>query len=288
MPDQQMTGSDKKPQNKAAVIGWPIKHSRSPMIHGHWLKTLGINGSYEKIAVSPEELPAFISNLKTAGFAGINITIPHKEAVLKLANRATEEATAIGAANTLWFEGADLVAGNTDGYGFLTHLKTAAPDWRSEKPALILGAGGAARAILYALLGAGVPQIHLTNRTRPRAEALAADFGPRIIVRDWESRAHNLEEVYLTVNTSSLGMAGNPPLEFDLATLPKGAVCYDIVYTPLETEFLKAARARGLTGVDGLGMLLHQAVPGFEKWFGQRPAVTAELTSHIIADLEKD
>lgn len=280
---------------KAGVIGWPITHSRSPLIHGFWLNKYQLAGHYDKIPVAPENLETFISGMRAAGFSGINVTIPHKENVLKLADKTTPEARAIGAANTLWFEGNELIAGNTDGYGFITHLKKSAPSWSADEPAMVIGAGGAARAIIYALMHEGVPEIILTNRTRSRAEALAVnllkqqdlsnkDHHP-IKVIDWEEKDAALSRVNLLVNTTSLGMAGNPPLKLDTAPLPAHSICYDIVYAPLETDLLKSARQRGLIGVDGLGMLIHQAAPGFEKWFGIFPEVTAELTQHVIDDL---
>lgn len=269
----------------AGVIGWPIKHSRSPLIHGHWLDVHNINGSYEKIAVAPEDLESFIKNLKAKNLSGLNITVPHKEQVFQFADVVTEDAKAIGAANTLWFENNQLIAGNTDGYGFITHLKESAPSWDKSKPAMVLGAGGAARALLFSLLKEGVPEIKLTNRTIERAENLAKEFGEKIKVIKWEEKEHHLDDCSLLVNSTSLGMTGSAPLEIDISNLPKNAICYDIVYAPLETELLKDAKVLGLGTVDGLGMLLHQAVPGFEKWFGVRPKVTDELRQIILDDL---
>lgn len=277
---------------KAGVIGWPIKHSRSPIIHGFWLKQHQINGSYDKIPVEPDELSNFISSLKQNGLSGINVTVPHKIEALKLADLITPDAKAIGAANTLWFEDGQLIAGNTDAHGFITHLKTKAPTWKSDKPAMVMGAGGAARAILYALLKEGVPQIKLTNRTIERAENLASEFNKqfsdKISVIEWNDKQSNMDDCSLLVNSTSLGMDGNPPLEINIDTLPAKAVVYDIVYAPLETDLLKSAKTRGLTAIDGLGMLLHQAVPGFEKWFSIRPEVTDELYQLVVDDLEKD
>lgn len=273
---------------KAGVIGWPIKHSRSPLIHGHWLNHHNINGSYEKIAVAPDDLPAFIQSLQKNGFAGVNVTVPHKEAVMDLADHITDEAATIGAANTLWFEDGKLIAGNTDSYGFITHLKTSAPGWEPAAPAMVLGAGGAARAIIHGLLSEGVPLLYLTNRTASRAAALAKEFGDRVHVIPWQEKHSSLADCATLVNSTSLGMTGNAPLEIDLSAMAAGGLCYDIVYAPLETPLLSAARQQGLTAVDGLGMLLHQAVPGFEKWFGPRPEVTAALTRLIIDDLQKD
>jgi shikimate dehydrogenase len=272
---------------KACVIGWPIKHSRSPIIHGYWLRHHGIDGDYGKIAVPPEDVPAFIRGLRPAGYRGCNVTVPHKEAVIGLVDRLEEPAEAVGAANTVWIE-ADgrLAATNTDIYGFGTHLVRSAPQWRPERgPALVLGAGGAARAVVYALLAMGVPEVRLANRTRDRAEELRLAFGPRVAVIAWEAREPALADTTLLVNTTTLGMAGAEPLVIDLAGLPGGAVVADIVYVPLETALLSNARRRGLVAVDGLGMLLHQAVPGFEKWFGVRPEVTDVLRSLVVADI---
>jgi len=269
----------------AGVIGWPIKQSRSPLIHGHWLKKHEIDGSYEKIAVDPDDLESFIKNLKTNNLSGLNVTVPHKEMVFKFADHVTDEAKAIGAANTLWFENDKLIAGNTDAYGFITHLKQSTPSWEANKPAFVLGAGGAARAILYALINEGVPEIKLTNRTMKRGTNLAEEFGPKIKVIEWEEKENHLENCGLLVNSTSLGMTGSAPLEININTLPKTAICYDIVYAPLETQMLKDAKSLGLGTVDGLGMLLHQAVPGFEKWFGVRPTVTEDLRQIILNDL---
>lgn len=269
----------------AGVIGWPIKQSRSPLIHGHWLQSHKIDGSYEKIAVDPSDLASFIKNLKQNNLSGLNVTVPHKEMVFKFADEVTNEAKAIGAANTLWFENDKLIAGNTDAYGFITHLKQSAPNWEINKPALVLGAGGAARAILYALINEGVPEIKLTNRTSERAENLAKEFSPKIKVIEWIEKENHLDDCSLLVNSTSLGMTGSTPLEININTLPNTAICYDIVYAPLETQMLKDAKSLGLGTVDGLGMLLHQAVPGFEKWFGVRPTVTDELRQIILNDL---
>jgi len=272
---------------RACVIGWPVEHSRSPVIHRYWLDTYGIDGAYEKEAVRPEDIEGFLVRLGLNGYIGANVTLPHKEAALRAARSADQAAVAIGAANTLWLDpdGA-LHASNTDAYGFMTNLKAQAPQWRQVSgTALVLGAGGAARGILYGLLAAGVTRILLANRTRARADTLAKEFGPAVEVIDWEARQEVLGSCGLLVNTTSLGMAGHDPLVLDLSTLPRNAVVADIVYVPLETPLLKSARDLGLTAVDGLGMLLHQAVPGFERWFGVRPEVTPELTAHVIATL---
>jgi shikimate dehydrogenase len=272
---------------RACVIGWPVEHSRSPQIHRYWLAQYGIDGAYEKEAVRPEDVARFLGSLQARGYAGANVTLPHKEAALHAAESADEAAIAIGAANTLWLDpDGTLHASNTDAYGFVTNLKQQAPDWNKERrPVMVLGAGGAARAILYGLLAEGATRILLANRTRDRAEALAQAFGPAVSVVDWEERNTALASCGLLVNATSLGMTGKEPLDLDLAALPKDAVVADIVYTPLETELLAAARARGNRVVDGLGMLLHQAVPSFERWFGIRPEVTPELRAHVAASL---
>ncbi|MEG6508072.1 shikimate dehydrogenase [Methyloligella sp. 2.7D] len=274
----------------ASVIGWPIEHSRSPMIHGYWLKRYGIDGAYDKRAVPPEEIETFLGALGKHGLAGANVTIPHKEAALRVADEADEAAKAIGAANTLWLDAAGkLQAANTDAYGFMTALETAAPGFSVKgKTAVLLGAGGAARAILYGLLEAGAGKAIIANRSRDRAEALAQSFGPRVAVVDWDAREDALSGAALLVNTTSLGMTGQPPLSISLEKLPEDAVVADIVYSPLQTELLKTASARGLRTVDGLGMLMHQAVPGFARWFGVRPEVTDELRALLEADLKKE
>jgi shikimate dehydrogenase len=269
----------------AGVIGWPIGHSRSPRLHGHWLRRHGIAGHYVPIALPPERLADGLAALALLGFRGVNVTIPHKEAALRLAHTCSERATRIGAANTLTFTADGWIeADNTDGYGFLANLRQHAPDWRAEAgPALVLGAGGAARAIVVALLDAGVPELRLANRSRDRAEALATAFGPRVVVRDWDRAERAVSGARTIVNTTALGMAGQPPLALSLDAAPEEALVTDIVYQPLETPLLAAARARGLVTVDGLGMLLHQAVPGFERWFGQRPEVDADLRAAVLA-----
>lgn len=272
---------------RACVIGWPVEHSRSPAIHRFWLKQYGIDGAYEKEAVPPAEAARFIRSLAERGYVGANVTLPHKLMALQAADIADEAARAIGAANTLWLDGAGrLHASNTDAYGFMTNLNAQAPHWNEgRRPAMVLGAGGAARAILHGLIAAGVNRILIANRTRERAEALAASFAPNVEVVDWDDRERALAGRGLLVNTTSLGMTGKGTLDIDLAKLPSDAVVADIVYNPLETALLAAARARGNTVVDGLGMLLHQAVPGFERWFGVRPEVTPELRAHVAATL---
>jgi len=272
---------------RACVIGWPVEHSRSPLIHRYWLKQYGIDGAYEKEAVRPEDLAEFLGSLKERGYAGANVTLPHKEAALQLAALADEAARAIGAANTLWLDDSGrLNASNTDAYGFITNLSAAASGWNEGgRPVMVLGAGGAARAIVHGLLAEGARRILLANRTSGRARALAAAFGPAVAVVDWQERARALTGCGLLVNATSLGMTGKDALDLDLAAFAPHAVVADIVYSPLETELLAAARARGNRTVDGLGMLLHQAVPGFERWFGVRPEVTPGLRDHIAASL---
>jgi len=278
---------------RACVIGWPVEHSRSPLIHRYWLKQYGIDGAYEKEAVPPGEAETFLKSLAERGYVGANVTLPHKLAALKAAESADEAAYAIGAANTLWLDAAGrLNATNTDAHGFMTNLNEQAPQWNKERyPVLVIGAGGATRAILYGLLKAGAAKILLTNRTRNKAETLANYFGPMsetadwIELVDWKKRDGAVADCGLIVNTTSLGMTGEPPLDLDLAALRSDAVVADIVYTPLMTPLLAAARNRGRTTVDGLGMLLHQAVPGFELWFGVRPEVTKELRAHVAASL---
>lgn len=273
---------------RAAVIGWPIEHSRSPLIHGYWLKTYGIDGSYGKIAVKPDEVAAFLRSLAANGLAGCNVTLPHKEAAFAAADHREASAEAVGAANTLWLESGRLHAANTDTYGFMRHLELSAPGWRQrDRPALILGAGGAARGIVYGLLEAGVGRVLVANRTRARADDLVRHFGPRVVAVDWDQAVPQSASAGLLVNTTSLGMAKTGPLDFDLSLMPNDAVVADIVYVPLETALLRNARARGLVGVDGLGMLLHQAVPGFAKWFGVTPEVTPELRQIIVRDIEE-
>ncbi|MEO9683404.1 MAG: shikimate dehydrogenase [Tateyamaria sp.] len=259
----------------AGVIGSPISHSKSPQIHQHWLKTYGLPGHYIPMDVAPQNLKAVLKTLPQAGFVGANITLPHKEAVLELADLVTDRATLIGAANTLIFrKDGKIHADNTDGYGFLENLKAGAPNWRPEAgPATVLGAGGSARAVITSLLDAGVPEILLSNRTRVRAEKLADDFGQRITVIDWVQAGNILEESALVVNTTSLGMIGKSAMRIPLDGLRAGTVVTDLVYAPLKTDLLAAADAAGCLTVDGLGMLLHQAVPGFERWFGKRPTV---------------
>lgn len=270
---------------KACVIGWPIEHSRSPLIHGYWLKQHGLEGTYTKQAVEPEAFAAFIKAMPETGFVGGNVTVPHKEMLFKLADRRDRAAEAVGAANTLWFEAGALCVTNTDTIGFVANLDAGAGGWDTQgRPAVVLGAGGGARAIIYGLMERGL-SIRLLNRTRSRADALASEFGPRVESMPWEQRSEALAGAGLLVNTTTLGMAGAPPLDVALDRLPADAVVTDIVYIPLLTDLLIRAEARGNRIVDGLGMLLYQAVPGFEKWFGVRPEVTAELRERVIRDM---
>ncbi len=259
----------------AGVIGSPIAHSKSPQLHGHWLKTYGIQGYYVPMDVSADDLEQVLETLPKMGFVGVNITVPHKEKVMEFADLVTDRATLIGAANTLTFQkDGKLRADNTDGYGFIENLRQNAPQWNVKSgPAAILGAGGAARAVIASLLEAGVPHIYLSNRTRIRAEALQSEFGKRIEVVEWVQAGNMLEDCVTVVNTTSLGMLGKPPLRVPLDGLRKEALVTDLVYAPLKTRLLAEAEEIGCTTVDGLGMLLHQAVPAFERWFGVRPEV---------------
>lgn len=272
---------------RAGVIGWPVDHSRSPKLHGFWLREHGIRGRYDRLPVPPEDVGAFLQALpREPGFRGINVTLPHKVAVLPHLARIDSVAKRIGAVNTIVVQpDGELHGSNTDAFGFLESLKADAPsDWQADNArAVVLGAGGAARAILVALLDAGVPEIRLLNRSREKAAALAAEFGPRVAVADWDERAGALAGAGLLVNTTSLGMSGQPALEIALDDLPVTALVNDIVYSPLETDLLARARARGNPVVDGLGMLLHQGRPGFEAWFGVAPAVTPALRVAVLA-----
>ncbi len=269
----------------AGVIGHPIGHSRSPKLHGHWLKTYGLPGHYIPMDVAPADLETVLRTLPKAGFVGANVTVPHKESALRIADHVSDRATVIGAANTLVFrEDGSIHADNTDGYGFMENLRNGAPDWNAKDgPAVVFGAGGAARAVLQALADAGVPEILLTNRTRARADHLKEEFGQRITVVDWVQAGNVVETAELVVNTTSLGMQGQPELRVPLDGLQPGAVVTDLVYAPLKTNLLKTAEEAGCTTVDGLGMLLHQAVPGFERWFGVRPEVDADTRAAALA-----
>ncbi len=271
----------------AGVIGWPIAHSRSPRLHGFWLAKYDIDGAYLPFAVRPENLGTALKALPILGLRGVSVTLPHKAAALSLVDRASPEARRIGAVNTI-VVGADgkLDGSNTDGYGFLENLKAAAPGWRAHGgPVLVLGAGGAARAVAVALLDAGLSELRLTNRTQRRTAELASALGPRVKQIDWAARSDALDGVSLLVNSTTLGMAGQPGLEISLLRLPRAAVVYDVVYVPMETPLLAAARARGNPTVDGLGMLLHQGLPGFAAWFGITPEVTPELREFVLATI---
>ena len=269
----------------AGVIGWPVSHSRSPRLHGFWLDQLSIDGAYVPLAVHPDDLSDVIKALPKMGFAGVNLTVPHKEAVLPLLDIIDPAAKRIGAVNTLVFDDQGHIHGrNTDAFGFLENLRQGAPDWNPNSgPALVLGAGGAARAVIVALQDAGVSEIFVANRSPERTEALIHDIpGPKPI--SWDKRHGALNGAELLVNTTILGQTGQPSLDLDLTQLSPSAVVTDIVYAPLETDLLKAARQRGNAVVDGLGMLLWQAVPGFEAWFGTRPSVTPQLRTFVLGD----
>ena len=268
----------------AGVVGAPIAHSRSPALHGHWLQRYGIRGHYIPMEVSQADLAEVIRLLPRMGFVGLNVTIPHKERVLKLADIVTDRASLIGAANTLIYRSdGKLHADNTDGYGFLANLRQEAPHWHPPAgPAAVLGAGGAARAVIAALLEAGVPEIRIANRTRARTEALRTEFGARLVVYDWVEAGNMLEDTATVVNATALGMTGKPELRVPLDGLgPRTVVC-DLVYAPLHTRLLQEAAAMGCTTVDGLGMLLHQAAPGFERWFGVRPEIDAAARAAVL------
>jgi shikimate dehydrogenase len=270
---------------QACLIGWPAAHSRSPIIHKYWLKSFGIDSDYRIEAVKPEDFAAFIAGLGERGYVGANVTLPHKEQALKVAD-ADARTRAVGAANTLWFDGGTLRATNTDVEGFVGNLDEASPGWdKATDEALVLGAGGAARAIVFGLVERGIKTIHLVNRTLPRAEELARQFGPSVKPAAWDRITPLLPRATLLVNTTSLGMKGEPPLDIDLKLLPASATVAEAVYIPLDTPLLIAARKRGLRTADGLGMLLHQAVRGFSLWFGKRPTVTSELRALVEADL---
>ncbi|MDE2331816.1 MAG: shikimate dehydrogenase [Bradyrhizobium sp.] len=270
----------------ACLIGWPAAHSRSPVIHHYWLRTLGIEGGYNIEAVPPEGFAEFILHLSAHGFVGANVTIPHKERALAL-SAPDARARAVGAANTLWYDSGQLCSTNTDVEGFVNNLDACAPGWDGADEALVLGAGGSSRAVVFGLLDRGIKHVHLANRTIDRARALADRFGAAVHPVAWDAIGDLLPRAGLLVNTTSLGMHGQPPLEIDIGQLPPQAVVADLVYVPLRTPLLSAAQERGLRGADGLGMLLHQAVRGFELWFGQRPDVTPELRALVEADLAK-
>ncbi|WP_407178463.1 shikimate dehydrogenase [Bradyrhizobium sp. STM 3562] len=268
----------------ACLIGWPAAHSRSPLIHHYWLRTLGIAGGYSIEAVPPEGFADFVLRLRDHGFVGANVTIPHKERALALSS-PDARARAIGAANTLWYEGSELRSTNTDVEGFINNLDASAPGWDNAEEALVVGAGGSSRAVVFGLIERGIARVHLANRTFERARALADQFGAKVHPLPWQDIGDVLPRTGLLVNTTSLGMHRQPALKVDVGRLPSHAVVSDLVYVPLETPLLAAARARDLRTADGLGMLLHQAVRGFELWFHRRPQVTAELRALVEADL---
>jgi shikimate dehydrogenase len=271
---------------RAGVVGWPVEHSRSPMIHHYWLKELGLAGSYEKFAVRPGEFRQFADKIGKDGLVGANVTVPHKEAAFGACDQRTPVAEALGAVNTLWRQDGRLMGDNTDVAGFLANMDEGAPGWAERrKLAVVIGAGGAARAIVYALISRGFERVAIVNRTRARAEALATHFGGSASALSWADLATQLPEADLLVNASSLGMVGQPPLTVDLSALPEWAVVADAVYVPLRTSLIEAARARGLRTVEGLGMLLHQAAPAFARWFGRTPAVTPELRALVEAEV---
>lgn len=276
-----MTG-DKIPL--AGVIGSPIAHSKSPQLHHHWLRTYGLAGHYIPMDIATDDLKTVLQTLPKMGFVGVNITVPHKERVLELADLVTDRATLIGAANTLIFrKDGKIHADNTDGYGFIENLKQGAPQWNPKAgPAAVLGAGGAARAVVASLLDSGVPEILISNRTRVRAEKLADDFGKRLRVVEWVKAGNIVEEAALVVNTTSLGMLNKPELRVPLDGLKRDTLVTDLVYNPLQTRLLRVAEEMGCPTVDGLGMLLHQAVPAFERWFGKRPVVDDATRAAVL------
>lgn len=270
----------------AGLMGWPVKHTRSPRLHNFWLNLYGIDGAYLPLAVEPSRLEAALRALPALGFVGANVTVPHKEAALRIVDRVQPVAKRVGAVNTVTVvPDGSLEGRNTDAYGFLAALQAGAPAWQASRPAVMLGAGGSARAAAVALIDAGVAEIRIVNRTRERAESLR-ELGPAVRAVSWSERSAALDGAGLLVNTTTLGMAGQPPLEIDLSALPKDAAVNDIVYSPLETPLLAAARARGNVAVDGLGMLLHQARPAFFAFFGVDPQVTSALRDHILVDMQ--
>lgn len=269
---------------RAGVIGYPVKHSKSPLIHSHWIAHNNLQGSYEAIEIAPEELPSRIAQLVADGYAGFNVTIPHKEEIFRLCDQVDQTATIIGAVNTVKIEHGRLHGTNTDAFGFIENIRQNAPGFDFRRgPAVVLGAGGAARAILYGLLKEGVPRIILTNRTRDKADILATMAPGKIVVANWGDREGVLAGARLLINTTALGMTGKDPLPLSLHALPPDALVTDIVYAPLDTELLIAARKQGNPTVTGIGMLLHQARPAFRIWFGVMPQVTDDLTRKVLA-----
>lgn len=274
----------------ACVVGWPVKHSRSPVIHRYWLNELGIDGDYVIHPVEPEKAEAFFANFASSGFVGCNVTVPLKEIAFNAVARRDKAANATGALNTVWLEGERLAGGNTDPVGFLANLDDETPGWdEAPGPAVVLGAGGAARAIVWALVTRGFGPIHVVNRGMERAAALAEKFGQgRVQPASWGEVPKLLRDARFLVNTTTLGMIGQPPLRIDLSPLPRDAVVNDIVYVPLTTDLMRWARGKGIRTAGGLGMLLHQAAPGFERWFGVKPAVTPELRAAVEASIKAE
>lgn len=271
----------------ACVIGWPISHSRSPLIHNYWISQYGFDAIYEKVPVRPEQLEEFFRTFQDQGYIGCNVTLPHKENAFHILNAADEPTRRLRAVNTVYVSNGKLLGTNTDGEGFLNSLKAALPTLGfTDIRAVVIGAGGAAASIADALLTSGTSEIALVNRSRDRAEQLRNRLGNRIVVLPWEQRADALTDCQLLVNTTSLGMTGQPALQISLDRLPTTAAVADIVYSPLRTDLLEQARARGNPTIEGLGMLLHQAVRGFELWFGIRPVVTRELHDLIAKDID--
>lgn len=267
-----------------AVLGYPIHHSKSPKMHGFWLDQVTVPGHYIPLEIHPDNFESALKNMPKLGFRGANVTIPYKERALEIADFVSERAERIGAANTLYFDADGKIhADNTDGYGFITNLKNGASHWTAKSgPAFVLGAGGAARAILDALITEDTPKIYLTNRTKERALKLAQEFGDRVKVVDWDDKNTILSDITTLINTTSLGMNGNDDLGLNFSLLTDAMTVTDIVYTPLETELLKHAKQQGCTCVDGLGMLIYQGIPGFENWFGATPVVTDELRELLL------
>ncbi len=269
----------------AGVMGWPVHHSRSPRLHGYWLRELRIDGVYIPLPVHPDRLGPALRALVDLGFAGCNLTIPHKEAAVSYMDELSDTADRLGAVNTVIVRDSRLYGDNSDGFGFTAHLEATAPAWPADRPAVVLGAGGAARAICIALIDRGVPAVRIANRTFEKAEVLRHAFGERIQPVPWNTRDQVLADAGLLVNSTSLGMTGQNPLEINLKRFPADGVVYDIVYAPLQTDLLKQAAAHGCRTVDGLGMLLHQARPPFAAWFGVEPTVTDALRAAIVQDL---
>jgi shikimate dehydrogenase len=273
---------------RACIIGHPVAHARSPLIHRFWLAEHKIDGDYAREDVPPEKIDAFLRNFPASGYVGANVTAPHKAAAFRALAQAEPAAAAMKVANMLWVENGQLCGSNTDSHGFLANLDEAQPGWHREvEQAVVIGAGGGARAVVYGLMERVVPRIVVVNRTRARGEAIAEQFGKRVTPASFAELPAWLQDADLLVNATTQGMTGQPALDIDLTTAQGSVIVYDIVYVPLETPLLAAARARGLRTVDGLGMLLHQAVPCFERWFGIRPRVSGELRAALLADLAK-